>query len=163
MKKLLYVVMLFAMAVSMAGCSNQAETTNLSFSDYYKEAEGFDEIRPYLEEYFSYVRSAYEESNKKDIESFKLADGYENSRNALAEFSQSNTDLSETNGGENSAHENYLVKLKLLEPYLQIEMMLNEKDVLLSANKHIENEDWFQRLNTLIWDSIDEYRRGTGE
>ncbi len=111
------------------------------------------------EEYFSYIRSAYEGSNEKNVESFVLADGYENAKSALAEFSQNDFDLSET--GETP--EGHLAKLQLLEPYLRIEAMLGEREVLLSASSHVENEDWFQQLNSLIWDSIDEYRRGTGD
>lgn len=159
MKKILAIAVALCVTISVSGCSNQAEITGLSFSEYYKGADEFDIIRPYLEEYFSYVRSAYEGSNEKDVESFVLADGYENAENALAEFSQNDSDLSET--GE--ALEGHLAKLQLLEPYLRIEAMLGEREVLLSASSHVENEDWFQQLNSLIWDSIDEYRRGTGD
>lgn len=151
---------MLSVLISVSGCSSQVEIESLSFSDYYKEADGFDEIRPYLEEYFSYIRSAYEKSDKSDMESFVLAEGYESAKNTLAEFSQSNSDSYEN---DESTLESSLAKLQLLEPYLQIEVMLNERTVLLSSSKHVENEEWFQRLNTLVWDSIDEYRRGTGD
>lgn len=159
MKKLYLILFTFGIFICITGCTPKLKITTMSFSDYYQNADGFDEIEPALNLYFSCIRSAYDNSNKASLKSFKLADEYIDAKNALKKFSQSNGDLSDILGNDD-AMERTLAKLKLLEPYLKIETMLEERLLLLEGDKNAKDTQWFGSLNSLVWDSIDEYRRG---
>lgn len=146
----------------LTGCSSQVKIKTLTFSDYYQSAEDFDEIEPQISMYFSCIRDAYENSNQKDLKSFSLAKEYNDAKDKLKSFTQADVDLSSILDSDDGLSKS-IAKEKLLRPFLQIEQMLSERDVLLSTNQHLENEQWFEDLNALVWNSIDEYRRGTGE
>lgn len=146
----------------LVGCSSQTEIKTMTFSDYYQNAENFDEIEPQISIYFSCIRAAYDGSNKTDLESFSLPNEYSDAKSKLLSFVQTDIDLSDVLNSDDGLSRN-IAKEKLLRPFLQIDQMLSEKEVLLSTSQHVENEQWFEDLNTLIWNSIDEYRRGTGE
>lgn len=159
MKELYLTLLTFGIFICVTGCTPKLEITTMSFSDYYQNADSFDEIEPALNLYFSCIRSAYDNSNKVSLKSFELADEYIDAKNALEAFSQSNGDLSDVLGNDD-VMEKTLAKLKLLEPYLEIETMLKERLLLLEDDKNAKDTQWFGSLNSLVWDSIDEYRRG---
>lgn len=159
MKKLYRVLLVLGLSVCLFGCSSKVEVTSMSFSDYYRSADGFDEIRPALNLYFSCIRKAYDDSNKTSLKSFKLADEYIEAKSALESLCQSGIG----EAGLLDAVAEHLARQQLLEPFLKIEMMLSEKDLLLAADGNAKDEQWFESLNSLVWDSIDEYRRGGGE
>lgn len=157
-----FLVLVLTSLLILAGCSSQTEIKTMTFSDYYRNAESFNEIGPQISIYFSCIRAAYDGSNKTNLESFSLPNEYGDARGELLSFAQADIDLSDILNSDDGLAQN-IAKEKLLRPFLQIEQMLNEKDVLLSANQHVKNEQWFEDLNALVWNSIDEYRRGTGE
>lgn len=138
---------------SFSACSSEnSKPFTISFSEYYRDADDFNKIEPALNQYFDCIKTAFEKSNEKSLESFTLPDTYSSIQSTLASLSQAETDLTS---------DTYLAKLNLLEPYLQIEVLLAERTLLLS-NGDTTDEEWFERLDTLFWDSIDEYRRGDG-
>lgn len=159
MKNLCLSFFIFGMFLCTVGCSSELEVTTMSFSAYYQCANNFDKIEPALNLYFSCIRSAYDNSNKTDLKSFELADEYADAKNTLKTFLQSNGDLSDSLDNDDIMKK-ALAKLQLLEPYLKIETMLEERLLLLEGDKNAKDVQWFDRLNSLVWDSIDEYRRG---
>lgn len=159
MKKLCFALLVLIGIACITGCSSKLEVTTMSFSDYYQSADNFDEIEPALNLYFSCIRAAYDSSNKDSLKSFELADEYIGAKETLSALSQSNGDLPDILGNDD-AMKTALVKLQLLEPYLKIEAMLDERLLLLEENKNAKNSQWFDSLNSLVWNSIDEYRRG---
>ena len=122
-----------------------------------------------MEQYFSLIETAYENSNKKRLSSFVLPEEYAEVKNALQSFydaiKEERDDMAPI-GDDASyvfAEESYISKLKLLSPYIQVESMIAEQKLMLQVSPHAKDEDWFDELNTIVKDSVREYLMGTGE
>lgn len=167
MKKLAPVLALLCLISCISGCSSKTETEGISFSEYYQSAEEFEEIRPQLEQYFLCIQSAYENSNKKDIESFELPEEYVEARDTLSSFYELHNERRDDiinikdDSERTAAEKKYLSTNRLLEPYLGIEAMIAGQKLLMLVSSHVENEDWFEELDDLIKASVEEYRTGT--
>lgn len=169
MKKLCLFVLAFCLAFSTLGCSTKPVYACLSFSEYYQNADDFDEISQQLELYFSLIETAYENSNKKKLASFVLSEEYEDVQGALALFSDSlkneHDDIAKIEDDilRANTEKAYICKLKLLSPYTQIESLIAEQKLMLKTSPNAKDEEWFDELNTVVKDSVKEYLMGTGE
>lgn len=73
----------------------------------------------------------------------------------MSEISNDNSGAM-VNGKTNLSKE-YLARLQLLEPYLRMELLIAEKDLLNNSNK-----DWFDKVNIFLETTYSEYENGTG-
>ena len=144
--------------LGLSACSSQTKdnSINLTFSEYYQNADDYEKIYPLLNEYFSYVQSAYDKSDKSDLNSFVLSDDYINISNQLSEISNDNSGF--IVDGKTNLSKEYLARLQLLEPYLQAEVLLAEKAMLSSPN-----EEWFNEVAVFLTSTYSELQNGTGE
>lgn len=159
MKKIIVFLTLVALSISLFSCSGNKENqiTKLVYSNYYQNATDFEEIRPALDQYFNSILSAYEESNKKDLNTFILSDSYRNAKSILSSIS-SDVDFSSAISGNDDDKKHYLAKLKLLEAYAKIEVALAERDILIAVGSN-DNEKWFNDLDETIWKYFDLFRK----
>ena len=151
-------IMLLLIVLGLSACSSQAKdnSLNITFSEYYQNADDYEKIYPLLNEYFSCIQSAYDKSDKSDLESFVLPDEYTNVSNQLSETSNDNSGFIVE--GKTNLSKEYLARLQLLEPYLRAEVLLTEKEMLSSPN-----EEWYTNMNTFLTDALSEYENGIGE
>lgn len=161
----IFIIILLSV-LSLSACSSQTKdnSINLTFSQYYQNADDYDKIYPLLNEYFSCIQNAYNESDKSNLNTFTLPNEYKEISDSLAEISNDNSGAV-VNGKTNLSKE-YLARLQLLEPYLQTEYYLAQKNLLSVGNGNSElspNEDWFAKLNNLLSETYLEYETGTGE
>lgn len=158
-------IMLLLVMLGLSACStnDQDNTLNLTFSEYYQDAEDYEKIYPLLDAYFSCIQNAYKNSDKSDLKSFVLPDTYTTISSQLSEISNDTSGLI-TNGKTNLSKE-YIARLQLLEPYLQTEVLLAEKEVLLAGKAILSssNEEWFTKIEQLLEDTISEYKNGVGQ
>ncbi len=169
MKKMRLFTFAFCLVFFTFGCSPKTVHACLSFSEYYQDVDSFDEISPQLELYFSSIETAYENSDKKKLSSFTLPDEYNEAQKALQSFYDdlenewNDVLLIEDIALRTTAEESYVSKLRLLYPYVQIESIIAEQKLILQTSPRTKDEEWFDRLNTTIKDSVKEYLLGTGE
>ncbi len=150
--------MLLLIALGLSACSSQTkdDSLNIIFSEYYQNADDYEKIYPLLSEYFSCIQSAYDKSDKSNLDSFVLPDEYTNVSNRLSEISNDSSEL--IVDGKTNLSKEYLARLQLLELYLRAEVLLVEKEMLSSPN-----EEWFTNMNTFLKNALSEYKNGTGE
>ena len=151
-------IMLFLIVLGLSACSSQTkdDSLNITFSEYYQNADDYEKIYPLLNEYFSCIQSAYDKSDKAELGSFVLPDEYTNVSNQLSEISNDNSGF--IVDGKTNLSKEYLARLQLLEPYLRAEVLLAEKGMLSSPN-----EEWFNEVNTFLINTFSKYKNGTGE
>ena len=152
-------IMLFLIVLGLLACSSQKtkdDSLNITFSEYYQNADDYEKIYPLLNEYFSCIQSAYDKSDKAELGSFVLPDEYTNVSNQLSEISNDNSGF--IADGKTNLSKEYLARLQLLEPYLRAEVLLAEKGMLSSPN-----EEWFNEVNTFLINTFSKYKNGTGE
>lgn len=159
-------IMLLLTVLGLSACSSQTkdDSLNLTFSEYYQSADDYEKIYPLLNEYFSYVQSAYDKSDKSDLNSFVLSNNYVNVSSQLSEISNDNSGFI-VDGKPNLSKE-YLARLQLLEPYLQMEYYIAQNDLLLLGNGNSEavlNEEWFNEVDSFLTNTFSEYENGEGE
>lgn len=120
-------IMLLLIVLGLSACSAQTkdDSLNITFSEYYQNANDYEKIYPLLNEYFSYIQSAYEKSDKSDLGSFVLPDDYKNVSNQLSEISNDNSGF--IVDGKTNLSKEYLARLQLLEPYLEMEYFIKRK------------------------------------
>ena len=147
-------IMMLLTILSLSACSLQTkdDSINLTFSQYYQNVDDYDKIYPLLNEYFSGIQNAYDKSDKEDLNTFSLPDNFSEIAKKLSDISKRTSD-----GQLNTSNE-YIARLKILEPYLRMEVCLAERNMLSSPN-----EDWFAKLNNLLSETYMEYETGTGE
>ena len=165
-KKILAAVLALACSLSLSACAPSQGVT-LEFSEYYQSADNFEEIEPLLNQYFSMVQAAYDNSDKTNLESFVLDDGYDKIADSLTAmqtklFNDFSTIL---RAGSDSAKQTYLAKAQLLEPFSHIEAKIAEGTLSLedTINNHVRDSDWFDDLSGIISDVYIEYAEGNGE
>lgn len=163
-KKILAAVLTLACSLSLSACAPSQGVT-LEFSEYYQSADNFEEIEPLLNQYFSMVQAAYDNSDKTNLESFVLDDGYEEVADALKEISDEVSDnFDNISIYDKQALKQQAVQLKLIHPYLLVEVKIAEQNLLLSANyDHLEKPAWFTELEDKLSDTYAEYAEGDGE
>lgn len=151
-------IMLLLIVLGLSACSAQTkdDPLNITFSEYYQNADDYEKIYPLLNEYFSYIQSAYDKSDKSDLNSFVLPNEYTNVSNQLSEISNDNSGF--IIDGKTNLSKEYLARLQLLEPYLRAKVIIAEKAMLSSPN-----EEWFTNMNTFLTNALSEYENGTGE
>lgn len=151
-------IMLLLIALGLSACSSQTkeDSLNITFSEYYQNADDYEKIYPLLNEYFSCIQSAYDKSDKSDLDSFALPDEYINVSNQLSKISNDNSGF--IVDGKTNLSKEYLARLQLLEQYLRAEAIIAEKAMLSSPN-----EEWFTNMNTFLTNALSEYENGTGE
>lgn len=151
-------IMLLLIALGLSACSSQTkeDLLNITFSEYYQNADDYEKIYPLLNEYFSCIQSAYDKSDKSDLDSFVLPDEYTNVSNQLSKISNDNSGF--IVDGKTNLSKEYLARLQLLEQYLRAEAIIAEKVMLSSPN-----EEWFMNMNTFLTNALSEYENGTGE
>ncbi len=159
-------IMLLLIVLGLSACSSQTkdDSLNITFSEYYQNADDYEKIYPLLNEYFSCIQSAYDKSDKSDLESFVLPDDYKNVSNQLSKISNDNSGF--IVDGKTNLSKEYLARLQLLEPYLEMEYFIKQKDLLLTGNGNSEivlNEDWFTEIENFLTTAYSEYQNGTGE
>lgn len=152
-------IMMLLTILNFSACSSQTkdESINLTFSQYYQNADDYDKIYPLLNEYFSGIQNAYNKSDKENLNTFSLPDNFSEVVKKLSDISNDDSGIRTSDGQLNTSNE-YIARLKILEPYLRMEVCLAERDVLSSPN-----EDWFAKLNNLLSETYIEYKTGTGE
>lgn len=152
-------IMMLLTILNLSACSSQTkdESINLTFSQYYQNADDYDKIYPLLNEYFSGIQNAYNKSDKEDLNTFSLPDNFSEIVKKLSDISNDDSGIRTSDGQLNTSNE-YIARLKILEPYLRMEVCLAERDMLSSPN-----EDWFEELNDLLSETYMEYKTGTGE
>ncbi|MBD5555224.1 MAG: hypothetical protein HDQ95_07795 [Roseburia sp.] len=157
-KYLFIVTMVLLTILSLSACSSQTKngSVNLTFSEYYQSADDYEKIHPLLNEYFSCVQNAYNNSDKSNLNSFVLSEDYIGVSNQLLEIS--NDDTGFIVDGEINLSREYLARLQLLEPFLRAEVLLVEKTMLSSPN-----EDWYSEMGEFLTATYSEYANGTGE
>ena len=138
---------------------------SLEFSEYYQQAEGFEEIEPLLNQYFNAVQSAYDRSDKENLETFVLDDSYEAIADVLNEMNEQHSDKI---GGFFSMSDaekvSYNAASKLYLCFLKTNLIIIEKKALLIANDdHLYKPYWFVELNDTLLDCYNEYANGNGE
>lgn len=158
--------MLLLTVLGSSACSSQTkdDSINLTFSEYYQNADDYEKIYPLLNEYFSYVQNAYDESDKSDLSTFVLSDDYKSVSNQLSEISNDNSGFI-VNGKTNLSKE-YLARFQLLEPYLEMEYFIKQKDLLSAGNGNLGialNEEWFKEVDDFLITTYSEYQNGVGE
>lgn len=153
----LTVIIVLLTMLGLSACSSKPknETLNLAFSEYYQSADDYERIQPLMVKYFSCIQKAYNESDKSNLNTFALSDEYKEASNSLSEISNDNSGAM-VNGKTNLSKE-YLARLQLLEPYLRMELLIAEKDLLNNLNK-----DWFDKVNIFLETTYSEYENGTG-
>ena len=165
-KKILAAVIALACSLSLSACAPSQGVT-LEFSEYYQSADNFEEIEPLLNQYFSMVQAAYDNSDKTNLESFVLGDGYEEVADSLTTMqTKLFNDFSVIlRAGSDSAKQTYLAEAKLLEPFSHIEAKIAESTLLLedTINNHVRDTDWSDDLSEIISDAHTEYAEGNGE
>lgn len=151
-------ILLLLIALGLSACSSQTkeDSLNITFSEYYQNADDYEKIYPLLNEYFSCIQSAYDKSDKSDLDSFVLPDEYTNVSNQLSKISNDNSGF--IVDGKTNLSKEYLARLQLLEQYLRAEAIIAEKAMLSSPN-----EEWFTNMNTFLTNALSEYENGTGE
>ena len=154
-------IMMFSIILVTSACSSQNEEimVNLTFSEYYQNADDFEKIYPLLNEYFACIENAYKESDKMDLNSFVLSDNYNDISNQLSTISKDDSKM-RVNGELNTSDE-YIARIKIINPYLQMELHLNGKELLKTSNS--TNENWFKKLETILTEIYSEYENGTGK
>lgn len=138
---------------------------SLEFSEYYQQAEDFEELEPLLNQYFGAVQAAYDRSDKENLETFVLDDSYEEVFKILSD-KQDKCDekFSSISSLDDDEQKSYLATLKLLHPFLKIHAFILEKDVLLVANDyHAPNSEWFNKMTEILFEIYSEYANGNGE
>lgn len=70
MKRMLAFLLIIILAISivLTGCSSS--DSKLSFSSYYKNAKAFDEFAPLLQDFYTFVKSAYDACSNEDPTTF---------------------------------------------------------------------------------------------
>lgn len=64
-------VTVLILSVALTSCADSSDSdAKLSFSAYYKNAIGFDEYEPLLQDFYALVQTAYNACDKKDPASF---------------------------------------------------------------------------------------------
>lgn len=159
-------IMLLLIVLGLSACSSQTKdnSLNITFSEYYQNADDYEKIYPLLNEYFSYIQSAYDKSDKSELDSFVLPDEYTNVSNQLSEISNDNSGF--IVDGKTNLSKEYLARLQLLEPYLEMEYFIKQKDLLLVGNGNSKvalNEEWFNEVGAFLDNTISEYENGVGE
>lgn len=159
-------IMLLLTVLCLSACSSQTKdnSINLKFSEYYQNADDYEKIYPLLNKYFSYVQNAYDKSDKSDLNSFVLSDDYINVSNQLSEISNDNSGF--IVDGKTNLSKEYLARLQLLEPYLEMEYFVKQKDLLSVGNGNSEkalNEEWFSEMEEFLTNTISEYENGVEE
>lgn len=146
-------IMVTIIALNLSACTSKTEV-NLTFSEYYQNADDYEKIYPLLNEYFTCIQNAYDESDKENFDTFKLPEKYSDITSQLSTISNDDSGMI-INGSINTSDE-YLARIQLMNPYLQIEVHLREKELLETSNS--SSEEWFSELNTLLTDSYSEYQ-----
>lgn len=151
-------IMLFLTIFGLSACSSQTkdDSLNITFSEYYQNADDYEKIYPLLNEYFSCIQSAYDKSDKSELGSFVLPDEYTNVSNQLSEISNDSSGL--IVDGKTNLSKEYLARLQLLEPYLRAEVIIAEKEMLSSPN-----DDWFNEVAVFLTSTYSEFQNGAGE
>ena len=158
--------MLLLTILVLSACSSQTKdnSVNLTFSEYYQNADDYEKIYPLLNEYFSCIQSAYDKSDKSDLNSFVLSDNYVNVSNQLSEISNDNSGF--VVDGKTNLSKEYLARLQLLEPYLEMEYFIKQKDLLSVGNGNSKialNEEWFNEVAVFLTSTYSELQNGAGE
>lgn len=159
-------MMLLLIVLGLSACSSQTknDSLNLSFSEFYQNANDYEKIYPLLNEYFSFIQNAYDKSDKSDLDSFVLSNEYTKVSNQLSEISNDNSGF--IVDGKINLSKEYLARLRLLEPYLEMEYYIKQKDLLLVGNGNSKvafNEEWFNEVDAFLTNTISEYENGLGE
>lgn len=154
-------MLIFAL-IGLSSCSSQSQDNsfNLTFSEYYQNADDYEKIQPLLNEYLSMIQNAYDKSDKTNLDSFELPKEFTNISNKLAAISNDNS--GSIIDGKTNLSQEYLARLQLLEPYLRMEVYLYEKDLLIS-NHTSSNTEWFNEVNNFLTNTYDEYENRVGE
>ena len=167
-KKIAAIVIACVLAISVGGYFVYQQCFNrfsLEFSEYYQQAEDFEELEPLLNQYFGAVQAAYDRSDKQNLETFVWDESYEEVKNTLKEMSEISSDkmsgfFSMTEAEKGS----YNAALKIYNSSLKINVLITEKDALLVANyNHLYKPEWFSELNDSLLEAYDEYANGNGE
>lgn len=165
-KKILAAVIALACSLSLSACAPSQGVT-LEFSEYYQSADNFEEIEPLLNQYFSMVQAAYDNSDKTNLESFVLDDGYEEVADALEEIRDEIDDISIY---DKQILKQHVIQLNLVHPYLLVHAKILERDAIVNAKSleeqrtgerlQAENPEWFTELNEELSETYTEYVEG---
>lgn len=137
----------------------------LQFSEYYQQAEDFEELEPLLNQYFGAVQAAYDRSDKENLETFVLDESYEEIFEILSDRQdECDEKFDSLLSLSDEEQKNHLATLKLLFPFLKIHAFILEKNFLLAVNDgHVSNIEWFEKFETNLSDIYIEYAQGNGE
>lgn len=138
---------------------------SLEFSEYYQQAEDFEEIEPLLNQYFKAVQSAYDRSDKENLETFVLDDSYEAIADVLNEMNKRHSDKMGSFFSMSDAEKiSYNAASKLYLCFLKTNLIIIGKEVLLIENdNHLYKPDWFIELNDTLLECYNEYANGNSE
>lgn len=166
--KIIAIVVACVLLVSAGGYLVYQQFLNqfsLEFSEYYQQAEDFEELEPLLNQYFGAVQAAYDRSDKENLETFVLDDSYEEVFKILSDRqAKCDEKFNSIFSLDDDEQKSYLATLNLFHPFLKIHALILEKDVLLVANDyHAPNTAWFNKMSETLFEIYSEYANGNGE
>lgn len=167
--KIIAIVVACVLLVSAGGYLVYQQFLNqfsLEFSEYYQQAEDFEELEPLLNQYFGAVQAAYDRSDKENLETFVLDDSYEEVEAILSKKQKNHSDkFAEIVTLSPYEQEPYMAALKLYRLYLKVGLLISERDLIVISNTSdsIYNPEWFAELDASLLDVYDECANGNGE
>lgn len=167
-KKIAAIVIACVLVLSVGGYFVYQQCFNrfsLEFSEYYQQAEDFEELEPLLNQYFGAVQAAYDRSDKQNLETFVLDESYEEARNNLKKrYDVCNSNFATSTTLNQVEMRAYAAELAMFLQFSEIETLIAERDVHLGFGYTQQNgKDWFSGLAKMLSDAYSEYANGNGE
>lgn len=169
-KKIVAIVVACVLAISVGGYFVYRyvlpnKEFSLEFSEYYQQAEDFEELEPLLNQYFGMVQAAYDRSDKQNLETFVLDDSFEEVAKILTDKRDAHSDtLGLSFYLSDDEQESYYAALDLYYHFSTLHLLILEKNALLVANNyHAPNPEWFNEFSDTFSEIYTEYALGNGE
>lgn len=170
-KKIVAIVVACVLAISVGGYFVYRyvlpnKEFSLEFSEYYQQAEDFEELEPLLNQYFGMVQAAYDRSDKQNLETFVLDDSFEEVEAILSQKQKIHTDkFAEVVTLTPHKQEPYMAALELYRLYLKVALLISERDFIVVSNTSgfIYNPEWFTELHDSLLDVYNECAYNNGE
>ena len=145
------VILTFSSLV-FVGCqgSESKPIVELSFSDYYENALGFEEFAPKLQELYVLLQKAYNGSDKEDIRTFTYDENkYESltsSLDRIFDYYRAD-DMTEIAGADQQTKDQYLAMLNAAIIYSGLKSEIASVNLQINSNMlPKENPDWFEHF-----------------
>ena len=168
-KKIVAIVIACVLAISVGGYFVYRyvlpnKEFSLEFSEYYQQAEDFEELKPLLNQYFGMVQAAYDRSDKQNLESFILGEDYEEAKQLLKQKNEEITDKSNNPSLTNDEQKAYGIAFGAILPFAYVEYQISSCNLLIAGSNDgfAYNPDWFEELKDYLDETYVEYAEGNG-